>query len=107
MCSRGYRWNTLFFIGLSCWSQTGLQAQSITIFINDIDSATRNSSSNIIQCSFNGFFPLLFADDVALASDIVIGLQMQLNALYTCSRELHLQVNTDKTKLFFPEMVGE
>ena len=44
-------------------------------------------------------FLLLFADDVVLISDSVIGLQNQLNTLYDSAKELGLVVNFDKSKV--------
>lgn len=40
---------------------------------------------------------LLFADDVALLSDSIIGLQTQLNILYDVAKRLDLVVNLDKS----------
>jgi hypothetical protein len=40
---------------------------------------------------------MLFADDVALISDSVIGLQTQLNILYNTAKRLDLVVNLDKS----------
>ena len=40
---------------------------------------------------------MLFADDVVLLSDSVIGLQTQLNVLYNTAKRLDLTVNLDKS----------
>jgi hypothetical protein len=42
---------------------------------------------------------MLFADDVALISDSVIGLQTQLNILYNTAKRLDLVVNLDKSNI--------
>jgi hypothetical protein len=42
---------------------------------------------------------LLYADDLALISDTVFGLQRQLNILADYCREWGLTVNIDKTKI--------
>jgi len=44
-------------------------------------------------------FTLLFADDVALCSDTVVGLQNQLDLLKEHSDKLGLEVNTNKSKV--------
>ena len=70
--------------------------------INEQISCIRNSGSNSIQLftDLMDFFSLLFEDDVPLASDTVIGLQMQMQLneyivyRHIYSSELNLQVNT-------------
>ena len=42
---------------------------------------------------------LLFADDVAMLSDTVVGLQRQLNVLQNYCTDSGLTVNSDKLKL--------
>ena len=42
---------------------------------------------------------LLFADDIALFSDTVIGLQNQIDNLHLASTRLGLEVNLQKTKV--------
>eukprot|EP00916_Digyalum_oweni_P017671 GHVL01029026.1.p1 GENE.GHVL01029026.1~~GHVL01029026.1.p1 ORF type:complete len:175 (-),score=5.84 GHVL01029026.1:326-850(-) len=44
-------------------------------------------------------FLMLFADDLALLSSTVWGLQNQLNLLFESSQRLGLKVNTEKTKV--------
>ena len=48
---------------------------------------------------FTELFILLFADNVALLSDTVIGLQRQLNLLLDFCKEKKLRVNIPKTKI--------
>lgn len=51
-------------------------------------------------------FTLLFADDVVLISDTVIGLQNQLDVLRRKSNEFGLTVNTDKSKVLVFRLGG-
>ena len=44
-------------------------------------------------------FLLMFADDIALISDTVVGLQRQLNILFLFCEKSKLIVNIDKTKI--------
>ena len=44
-------------------------------------------------------FILLFADDIVLLSETVIGLQSQLNNLYRAASQLELKVNMDKSSI--------
>ena len=44
-------------------------------------------------------FLLLFADDIFLISDTVMGLQNQLDVLSPACKDLFLGINIDKTKL--------
>jgi hypothetical protein len=49
---------------------------------------------------------LMFADDVALMSDTVVGLQKQLNVLSKFCTDYKVKVNEAKTKLLFSRMVA-
>ena len=44
-------------------------------------------------------FILLFADDIILLSETIIGLQTQLNSLYRATMQLQLKVNMDKSNI--------
>lgn len=70
-------------------------------FINELANDIIRGGRNGIQLLPNQveLFLMLFADDLALMSSTVIGLQNQLNLLYEASRRLGLKVNTDKTKI--------
>ena len=48
---------------------------------------------------FIELFILLFADDIVLLSETVIGLQTQLNSLYRAVMQLQLKVNMDKSNI--------
>ena len=60
-----------------------------------------DSGARCIQLSPNivEVLCLLFADDIALASDTVIGLQRHLNLLKTFCDNMLVKVNIDKTKI--------
>jgi len=72
-----------------------------TFFINELANDIINSGRHGIQMLPNQLeiFLMLFADDLALLSSTVIGLQNQLNLLYESSRRLGLRVNLSKTKV--------
>ena len=44
-------------------------------------------------------FILLFADDIVLLSETIVGLQNQLNKLYAAANQLQLKVNLSKTNI--------
>ena len=48
---------------------------------------------------YTTLYALLYADDIALMSDTVIGLQNQLNNLEKSTSAVGLQVNIEKTKV--------
>ena len=48
---------------------------------------------------FIELFILLFADDIVLLSETIIGLQTQLNSLYRAAMQLQLKVNMDKSNI--------
>ncbi|XP_060571215.1 uncharacterized protein LOC132729462 [Ruditapes philippinarum] len=71
------------------------------IFINELVKLYESSSTHGIQ-----LFPdtyevkcLLFADDLALSADTVVGLQRQLDTLKNFCDDMSVQVNKDKTKI--------
>ena len=72
-----------------------------TYFINELANDITRGGIHGIQLMPNQIemFLMLFADDLALLSSTVRGLQNQLNLLYESSRRLGLKVNTDKTKI--------
>lgn len=72
-----------------------LFVNQLASFLNDTDGV------NGIQLSPNEIeiLLLMFADDLALMSDTVLGLQRQLNALGTFCSDFGLTVNTKKTKI--------
>lgn len=72
-----------------------------SLFINKLTDKLSNSGIKGLQ-----FFPditeillILFADDVALLSDTVVGLQRQLAVLEVFCDDYHVEVNTVKTKV--------
>ena len=72
-----------------------------TFFIDDLAKLLNNSGLKGIQLHPDTFelLILLFADDVALMSDTVVGLQNQLNLLHGFCEETGLTVKTNKTKI--------
>jgi hypothetical protein len=72
-----------------------------SLFINELHETLANSDLYGIQLTPDliQIFTLLFADDVALISDTVNGLQKQLGILSNYCTEWQLSVNTQKTKI--------
>jgi len=71
------------------------------LFINELTREINQFGKHGIQLSpeFIQILILLFADDVALLSDSIIGLQTQLNILYDIAKRLDLIVNLDKSNI--------
>jgi exonuclease III len=72
-----------------------------SLFINELTKDIVNSDTHGIQLApeILELFILLFADDVILFSDTVIGLQTQLNVLCESAKRLGLVVNLDKSDI--------
>ena len=72
-----------------------------SFFINEIIDVMNNSGIRGIQLfpDVTELLLLLFADDVALLSDTVVGLQRQLNILNEFCTESGLTENTENTKI--------
>jgi hypothetical protein len=72
-----------------------------SLFINELTKEINMNGRHGIQLSpeLVQILILLFADDVALLSDSVVGLQCQLNILYTVAERLDLLVNLDKSNV--------
>lgn len=70
-------------------------------FINELATDIEKSGKHGVQLLPNQIelFHLLFADDLALMSKTVTGLQNQLNLLHQSTQRLGLKINTDKTKI--------
>jgi len=71
------------------------------LFINDLFEYLKSKHIRGIQLTPDDLeiFMLLFADDVALASDTIFGLQQQLHYLHEFCIEYKLEVNVQKTKI--------
>ena len=69
------------------------------LFINGLYEYLKSKHIRGIQLTSYDIeiFMLLFADDVALASDTISGLQQQLNYLHEFCIEYKLEVNVQKT----------
>ena len=76
--------------------------QLFSLFINEL-ALTMKQDQNLrgIQLQPNDIeiLLLMFADDVALLADTVIGLQRQLNVLYNFCQTSYLKVNSQKSKV--------
>ncbi|XP_078607973.1 uncharacterized protein LOC144879949 [Branchiostoma floridae x Branchiostoma japonicum] len=68
-------------------------------FIRDLDDHLKQSGCRGIQVGDVEILSLMFADDLALCADSVIGLQRVLNALNTYCSKWQLTVNLVKTKV--------
>lgn len=72
-----------------------------SLFINELTKDILSEGRHGIQLSPDlvQLLILLFADDVDLISDSIIGLQTQLNILYNTSKRLDLVVNLEKSNV--------
>ena len=72
-----------------------------SLFINELTKDITQEGRHGIQLSpdFVQLLILLFADDVVLFSDSIIGLQTQLNVLYRTATRLDLIVNLEKSNI--------
>ena len=72
-----------------------------SLFVNELANDIINNGRHGVRISRDlvELFILLFADDLVLLSETVVGLQRQLNNLYTSSRKLDLKVNMSKTNI--------
>ena len=72
-----------------------------SLLINELTKEINDNGKHGIQLSPDliQILILLFADDVALLSDSVIGLQTQLNVLYNVAHRLDLIVNLDRSNV--------
>ena len=71
------------------------------LLINELaDDIMQNGKHGIaLPPHFAQILIMLFADDVVLLSDTVIGLQRQLNVLHDSAKKLSLTVNREKSKI--------
>ena len=79
-----------------------------SFFVNELAVELSNHGKHGIQLIPGAaeLFLLLFADDVILLSNTVVGLQNQLNLLKSEADRLHLTVNLNKTKIMVFRMGG-
>jgi len=72
-----------------------------SLFINSLAREVLSRGRHGISLSPHQveLFVLLFADDLLLLSDTVVGLQNQISVLYEAALRARLSVNTDKTKV--------
>ena len=78
-----------------------LSPKLFSIFMTELSKALNKYGSNGIQFlpNMDPIFHLLFADDLVIVSDTIIGLQNQLDILNTQSQRLGLVINDSKTKI--------
>ena len=71
-----------------------------SIFINELTVDIQDSGAQGVQLtpSLIHVLSLLFADDVALLADTIVGLQKQLNTLQRFCTKNTMYVNTEKNK---------
>ena len=86
-------------LGLRQWCNLSLILFSL--FINELATDISSCGGHGVQLtpSLVEIFISMFADDVALVADTVVGLQRQLNTLNTFCKKIKLKVNTSKTKV--------
>ena len=71
-----------------------------SLVIYEIASAIEQQGMHVIQPlpGLMEVFLLLFADDIVLIADTLMGLQNQLDVLTSACKNLFLGINIDKTK---------
>ena len=72
-----------------------------SLFINELALEIINNGRHGVNFSqyFIELFILLFADDILLLSETVVGLQTQLNSLHRAATKLELRVNMSKSNI--------
>ena len=70
-----------------------------SLFINELALEVINGGKHGATFDLVEIFLLLFADDIVLVSETPIGLQTQLNNLYSAACRLELKVNMDKSNI--------
>ena len=72
-----------------------------SLFVNELalEIISNGRHGANISNEFIELFILLFADDIVLLSETVIGLQTQLNSLHRSAMELQLKVNMNKSNI--------
>ena len=72
-----------------------------SLFINELTKEINSKGKHGLQLlpELIQLMILLFADDVALMSDTIAGLQKQLDVLFECCQQLDLTVNLDKSNI--------
>ena len=79
-----------------------------SLFINELALEIIEKGRHGIKLSPDilELFILLFADDIVLLSETVVGLQNQLNNLYSAASKLHLTVNLAKSNIIVFRLGG-
>ena len=88
-----------FSSGLGLKQGCMLSPLLFSIYINDLESEMSAENMHTIPVEDAHLFYLLFADDLTLFSNTVIGLQRSIDRLHAYCNKWGLTVNTDKTKV--------
>ena len=72
-----------------------------SLFINELalEIIQNGKHGSTFGNDFIELFILLFADDIILLSETIIGLQTQLNSLYRAAMRMQFKVNMDKSNI--------
>ena len=70
-----------------------------SLFINDIEINLIVKGSIPYECANISLFLLMYADDLVLFSETVIGLQQMLDCLFEYSQKWGMEVNIEKSKV--------
>ena len=78
-----------------------MSTKLFTIFMNELSKELNKKGKHGIQLKpgMQIIFHLLWADDVILSSDSIVGLQNQINVLSEQAHRLGMEVNLSKTKI--------
>ena len=101
-CVRSAAGSTDYFSCLQGLKQGCLASPTLfSLFINELAFEIIQKGQHGVQFLPNDIeiFLLLFADDIALLSSTVIGLQNQLHSLHSAAYKLSLEVNLGKSKV--------
>ena len=72
-----------------------------SLYINELAIDMMRKGRHGVTFDSYELFTLLFADDIVLCSETVVGLQNQLNVLHSSASKLHLTVNLEKATLLY------
>ena len=79
-----------------------------SLFVSKLASEMINNGRHRVTfiSFFVELFILLFADDIILLSETVVGLQTQLNSWRHVASELKFQINTNKSSIIVSRIVA-
>ena len=70
-----------------------------SLYMNDFEMNFLRSGCIPVECLDLNLFLLMYADDLVIFSETVVGLQTQLNSLEKYCKEWSLKINVQKTKI--------